>query len=461
MVSLSSFGNECPTDIDSSPVVEGHAPSGNYYYDYVEQNQNGTRVFYSSLKSIYQTFEVRHYPLGTSIDDVSQSGIIYTTPITPKPIAPEGEVYGESDLNRYSKLTIETGPRTCPLGYTISHATGMCNLTDPAACETVVEPEICNDGFPANTGEYQSCDRPDLKQCDTGEFVEKEGGICPLKCNDYQSCYDYALSKSSCSISEEFSFYYQDTSNFTYSCLMVDPDSPDHPENGGNGDGDPTNDPNSPNNGGDNGSGDGEQLPSFTADELSKSIDDALNDDFVKLDDSLNGINQQSKLNSEGIELEIGGASLDNINSNNLLGDRLTDSLSEIKDSIDELSGGNESGQCNPNSKDYLECLGSANTSMPPSLIPESGAKNLGEAGIMLYNRIANAPIVQSFSSFSHLITLNNAQCPIISFDLPPPINETVGTDIHCELFLIIEPIISAVMLVIYAWLGFRIFASS
>ena len=41
------------------------------------------------------------------------------------------------------------------------------------------------------------------------------------------------------------------------------------------------------------------------------------------------------------------------------------------------------------------------------------------------------------------------------------PINELVSTTVHCDLMETIKPIMSSVMLIIYIWIAFRIFASA
>jgi hypothetical protein len=55
----------------------------------------------------------------------------------------------------------------------------------------------------------------------------------------------------------------------------------------------------------------------------------------------------------------------------------------------------------------------------------------------------------------------SGSSCPNFSFTLGFPINETVGTTIHCELMPVIGSIITPVMYALYLWAGFRIFASA
>ena len=76
--------------------------------------------------------------------------------------------------------------------------------------------------------------------------------------------------------------------------------------------------------------------------------------------------------------------------------------------------------------------------------------------------RIDGAEVVKAFSGMANLINLSNAQCPEFSMDLRgTPINELVSTTVHCDLMETIKPIMSSVMLIIYIWIAFRIFASA
>jgi hypothetical protein len=78
------------------------------------------------------------------------------------------------------------------------------------------------------------------------------------------------------------------------------------------------------------------------------------------------------------------------------------------------------------------------------------------------YNRIANTSVVLAFTNMSNFINFSGTNgCPDLSFYLPSPIDDTVGTTIHCDLVPVISSIITPVMLAIYLWLGFRVFASA
>lgn len=115
---------------------------------------------------------------------------------------------------------------------------GQCDTTE----------EVCSDGYPASA-DPRGCDRPNLAQCEDGSYVEAGTGICPVyipPCTDRQTCLEYAKTQITCGQNQIFSsFVYYDPRNMSLSCVDVDPTSADHPDNGGNLDGNPYNDPTS------------------------------------------------------------------------------------------------------------------------------------------------------------------------------------------------------------------------
>lgn len=127
------------------------------------------------------------------------------------------------------------------------------STSDIASCQEGYQPpvDMCSDGFPPNVYGYEDhCDRPTPKQCSDGTYV-KAGGYCSVSvgvCSDYDSCYQYAMSKASCSKTSAsvLTFNYRDPTSFDFACETIDPSSPDNPSNGGNADGNEYNDPQSP-----------------------------------------------------------------------------------------------------------------------------------------------------------------------------------------------------------------------
>ena len=59
------------------------------------------------------------------------------------------------------------------------------------------------------------------------------------------------------------------------------------------------------------------------------------------------------------------------------------------------------------------------------------------------------------------IFDIGSVSCPPLSIDLPRPINQTVSTRVHCTVLDSIKSILSAVMLIVYIVMGFRIVFSA
>lgn len=78
-----------------------------------------------------------------------------------------------------------------------------------------------------------------------------------------------------------------------------------------------------------------------------------------------------------------------------------------------------------------------------------------------IYSKINDSELVTAFDSISGAIVFGSGSaCPDLSFYLPS-LGETIGTTIHCDIMPTLGAIITPVMLAIYLWLGFRVFASA
>ena len=109
--------------------------------------------------------------------------------------------------------------KECPVGYTLNHSTGVCDLSDLQACLDAKQ-NICDDDLPPDLAEYQGCDRPTLKQCGDGSYVRDDTGICPTYCSDYLSCYNFALNNSSCADVQFMEFYSGQVFSYHISCAF-------------------------------------------------------------------------------------------------------------------------------------------------------------------------------------------------------------------------------------------------
>lgn len=242
----------------------------------------------------------------------------------------------------------------------------ICTSTSTfESCESGYEPpvEMCSDGFPPNVYGYEDyCDRPTPKKCDNGEYVQ-EGAYCSVSngvCSDYDSCYQYAITNANCSSSSSlFSFNYRDPNNWDYSCGDIDPASPDHPNNGGNADGNEYNDPQSPEPPISSGNSDPSALAAAIGLELrsdfgnvERAIRDGISSAGSNTDRTIESINSaQSNLNStlsdikssiqEGNSADNGSSSIvDSVNNaSSHISDSINQSSSDISSSIDNGSG--------------------------------------------------------------------------------------------------------------------------
>lgn len=135
--------------------------------------------------------------------------------------------------------------------------------------------------------------------------------------------------------------------------------------------------------------------------------------------------------------------------------------LSGVEQRLDQIIENTAQGECDPKAANYYECL-----SAPMSQLPEHSTINFQtfeEVNASFKNRLDTAQLTQAFGNFANLINLQSASCPQFAVDLTEQFGPTgnASTDIHCSLMENAAPVLSAVMLVAYTWLAFRIFASA
>jgi len=364
----------------------------------------------------------------------------------------------DSDGTGVHCMYLEYFSKTCPIGYEMGFSSGVCELVDLQACLDAV-PQICDDGLPPDLAGYYGCDRSELRACSNGSYVRADTGICPVPCTDYLSCYHHALDNSSCAGAQYFEFEYIDPENWSISCSLIADGSPDHPDNGGDGDGNPYNDPNTP----ETGDGSTPNTSSIDPYTLAGLIGDELRPGFSDVERAIRDDIDQSKTNTETLESAVGdveSAVRDSIQSGENNTNAITNSLDLLGSKLDGLNDSLNSGPCDPNQPDYYSCLDTPTGNLPSH--SQSDASTIAEANANFKSRIDNSEIVQSFTGMADLISLDNAECPTFSIDLTTTlINENISTSIHCDLMENARPIISPVMIVIFIWIAFRIFASA
>lgn len=445
-----SYSNECPPikNTEENPTEPLPNPNdflsskGDGVYQY-QGNPNPSDGLYLSYWKVEKV---------TALEPTVNKSKEGLSPITCNLLEP----YGTGTECMYGDYLL----KTCSKWYELNITTGLCDITDLEACLDDVPPGLCSDGFPIEAGGYTNCDRPDLRQCDDGSYVRADTGICTTACNDFTSCYDHALGDSSCAGASYFEFNYTDPENYDFTCTQIDPDSPDHAGNGGNEDGNPYNDPNTPS----QGDGSSPNTGNIDPHSLADLIDKELSDDFSNVERAVRDDIDQSKVNTETLETAINAANesvQEGISSAENNTNSVTAKMNVIGEKLDAINGSLNSGACDPNSPDYYQCLNTPASSLP-SHSTTGGAETVEAAFENFNTRIENSEIVRSFFSMKNLFSTENSQCPKFSMDLrETPINKVLSTQIHCEIMEILKPIISSVMLVIYVWVGFRVFASS
>ncbi|WP_370981007.1 hypothetical protein [Agaribacterium sp. ZY112] len=355
-------------------------------------------------------------------------------------------------------MYLESFTKTCPIGYELQGASGDCELVDLQACMNAT-PEFCEDGFPPNLNGYYGCDRPDLMLCSDGTYARQDIGICPTSCTDYLSCFEEAVLSSNCEADQLSNFEYINPGNWTLQCNSISPESPDHPDLGGNGDGNPFNDPSTP----DEGSGSTLDTAHIDPYSLAGMIRDELTPEFSNVERAIRDDIDQSKINTGAIESAINEVqeSLDNnrqFDENNA--STIIGTINQVGAKIDSINEALNSGPCDPNLTNYIECISPPPKDLPPNI--SAGVGSYEEAMTNFRSRITSSNVVQAFSDMTTIISLDNAICPGFSINLESTIiNKNISTTIHCDLMESVKPILSAVMLIIYTWIAFRIFASS
>ena len=333
-------------------------------------------------------------------------------------------------------------------------------------------PEICDDGFPSDIRGYEDhCDRSPLQQCGDGSFINADE-LCPAsaQCNGYSDCYDFIVGVTGgCPDSYEEIYEYQDPQNFTFTCNQIEPGE------------EPTD-------------------SDLDIDRLASLIDNKLADDFGSVEQAVRDNTEQSIQNTSNLEsaldnlatsesdISLDTSSLENAvttsnseiveslnslqgalhdNTSNIesainsQGNGITTALVSIDDNLDSINESLNSGECNPRSADYYSCL---NTDIDdfPAHSSTGGASTIDEAVTSFKSRIENSELVSSFSGMADLVDTSNAQCPTFSIDLRDTIVGVVAsTSVHCELMEIVEGYIGGLMIIIYIWASFRVFASA
>lgn len=138
--------------------------------------------------------------------------------------------------------------------------------------------------------------------------------------------------------------------------------------------------------------------------------------------------------------------------------DQTNAKLDQVNQNLDE---GNES------LKNIDETLGEIKDVLdgPAQQMPghsQASVNTFGEANAAFMARLSGSNLVAGMNSMSNLFSVAGANCPSLEFDLPQPINVSVDSDYHCQMWeQHIAPIWSILMYVMYMWVAFRVFGSA
>jgi hypothetical protein len=168
-----------------------------------------------------------------------------------------------------------------------------------------------------------------------------------------------------------------------------------------------------------------------------------------------------------------GDGNIDDQNNNGLIDNGTSDSQTgyqgadgaDGKDGenvgYDDLNPATEgAGDCDPTSKNYAKCAGFL-------VEPEDTRgerENLSSGDSMdtvagnVYTRLENAPVVQMISNVNQAFSFTNSACPTPSFNA---FGTSFSIDFHCQLYLDIASILSAIMMLIFSIAGIRHIASA
>jgi hypothetical protein len=298
---------------------------------------------------------------------------------------------------------------------------------------------VCVDGFYSDSANHlgwiNTCDRPNLQECSNGELI-LQGSICPIAipvCTDFQTCQDFALTQIDCSNSTDVNFVFVDQDNWDMTCTTEN--SADPEIFGCNG-----------------------VICGGIATVSNEDNNDTTNTDNTSSDQTSSSDSGSSYTDtdqsSDTSGSDSGSSSSDSyqepdVTYNNTSSDSVT--------VVNEYNFGD--GPCDPTQPDYYSCLDPRIYNLPNH--SETISLSFSDINQDFTTRISNSPIVTAFSGMSTLVNTSGASCPEFSITFPAPINHTASTDIHCVLLESIKLVLGPVMIVVYVWVGFRIFASA
>ncbi len=324
---------------------------------------------------------------------------------------------------------------------------GVCSVTEP-------DGETCADNGSA-TEPYYDC-------------VEDE-----TVCTDYNDCYQWSYTDEGCQLKQdtadleaalcyEENFDFTDNENFSMSCANTECITGDVDieewqdvgdfvlaDNGHNSNNDVT-DQADPTLGG----GDGGSFGTGTGTGSGDTTDDPSNSPRMLIDDSMiiNAVDNQTSMINEMLNLNT---------------EEIQDSASSVTDAISDLGSsgvevGNALGNEIAKTNSLLDSIENEMLSEGRHVYDDNGYMIGVERGGAFMDAFAQTQVAQAFTNITGLINMGNPTCSPFTIDLSASMmGRSFSTNIICDGFATIAPFLSQVMIVLYMFVGFRIFASA
>lgn len=128
---------------------------------------------------------------------------------------------------------------------------------------------------------------------------------------------------------------------------------------------------------------------------------------------------------------------------------KLVNQLADVNEELDTQSGFDKRAEDAQKERDLSRTMPDHTTNTVTSF---------SDANTDFMNQLNATALVSGFASFANIVPDTGGQCPVLSIDLTGTlIGSTVGTDLHCTLLEEVGGTIYAVMLVVWAWVGFRV----
>ncbi len=311
-------------------------------------------------------------------------------------------------------LATESCPPECD---SLSSCTQQACQSESALCEAGTT--ITSVGYDSQQGSAFSCGSGG-NLCELVDSEEPQS-----QCTDYGTCLAEACSVGCTEGGYVDGFVYGSGSNYANSCSASGNVCGDNP----NGNGQPDPDVENPmvDNPDVQTTGTNQTDVAAAVNESAERNTDAINQLNVNMSQNTQTVSQALQQLGESDDANSAAvvASNDRINATNRAGfGEVNDNLEAIKESLDEIA---EEGD---------------------------------EIDTSFYGQIQNAPIVLAGSSISNMFT-GGGNCPEFAMSIPQPVNATLRTSLHCDIFDTNASILSGVFLAIYAFVGYRVFISA